>query len=120
MVQVLRFALIAAAALVMAVASTPSSADEYVTNLGPVGVNEPIVANFGGRRVFAFFVPEHGACVVNTMMWMDDAGVDTPYTAFRVRMMLWPGEMSRFDDARMSMSMLCGADASTLEVVNLP
>jgi hypothetical protein len=54
------------------------------------------------------------------MMWMDDAGVDTPYTAFRVRIMLWPGEMSRFDDARMSMSMLCGADASTLEVVNLP
>ena len=120
MVQVLRFALIAAAALVMAVASTPTSADEYVTNLGPVGPNEPIVANFGGQRVFAFFVPERGSCVVNTMMWMDDAGVDTPYTASRVRMRLRPGEMCRFDDAHMSMNMLCGADASTLEVVSPP
>jgi hypothetical protein len=54
------------------------------------------------------------------MMWMDDAGVDTPYTASRVRMRLRPGEMCRFDDAHMSMNMLCGADASTLEVVSPP
>jgi hypothetical protein len=119
MVQFSRSILIAAGALVMAVAGTPTFADEYVTNLGPVGPNEPILATLGGQRVIAFFVPERGSCAVNTIMWRD-TGADAPYTASRVRLSLQPGGMVRIDDAYMSMNLLCGADASTLAVVAPP
>jgi hypothetical protein len=118
MVQFVRSSLVAGA-LVLATASTPAFADEYVTNLGPVGPNEPILANFGGQRVIAFFVPERGSCAVHTFMWKD-AGADAPYTTSRVRMTLRPGQMARFDNAHMSMNLLCGDDASTLAVVAPP
>ena len=100
----------------MAIGGTPTFADEYVTNLGPVGPNEPILATFGGQRVIAFFVPERGSCAVNTITWTD-AGADAPYTAFRVRVSLRPGGMVRIDNAYMSMNLLCGADASSLAAV---
>jgi hypothetical protein len=119
MVQFSRSTLIAAGALVMTVAGTPTFADEYVTNLGPVGPNEPILATLGGQRVIAFFVPERGSCAVNTIIWRD-TGADAPYTASRVRLSLQPGGMVRIDDAYMSMNLLCGADASTLAVVSPP
>ena len=119
MAQFSRSTLIAAGALVMTVAGTPTLADEYVTNLGPVGPNEPILASIGGQRVIAFFVPERGSCAVNTIMWRD-TGPDAPYTASRVRLSLQPGGMVRLDDAHMSMNLLCGADASTLAVVGPP
>jgi hypothetical protein len=92
------------------------AADEYTTNLGPVGPNEPILATIGGRRVIAFFVPERGSCAVNTIMWRD-AGPDAPYAPSRVRLSLRPGEMVRFDGEQLSMNLLCGADASTLAAV---
>ena len=85
MVQFSRSTLIAAGALVITVAGTPTFADEYVTNLGPVGPNEPILATLGGQRVIAFFVPERGSCAVNTIIWRD-TGADAPYTASRVRL----------------------------------
>ena len=119
MAQFSRSTLIAAGSLVMMAAGTPTLADEYVTNLGPVGPNEPILATIGGQRVIAFFVPEHGSCAVNTIMWRD-TGPDAPYTASRVRLSLQPGGMVRLDDAHMSMNLLCGADASTLAVVGPP
>ena len=96
-----------------------ASAKEYTTNLGPVGPNEPILATVGGQRVIAFFVPERGSCAVNTIMWKD-AAADAPYTTSRIRLSLRPGEMVRFDDARLSMNLLCGADASTLAMVAPP
>ena len=108
MVQLLRYISIGCAALVMT-AATPVTADEYVTNLGPVGPNEPIIAAFGGERVIAFFVPERGSCAVHTFMWKD-AGADAPYSTSRVRVSLRPGQMARFDDAHMAMDLLCGAD----------
>jgi hypothetical protein len=52
-------------------------------------------------------------------MWKD-AGADTPYTSSRVRVTLRPGQMVRFDDARLSINLLCGADASTLAMVPPP
>jgi hypothetical protein len=119
MVQLLTSTLVAGA-LALATASTPALAEEYVTNLGPVGPNEPILATFGGQRVIAFFVPERGSCAVNTITWRDE-GVDTPYTAaHRVRVTLRPGQMARFDGAHMTMNLLCGDDASTLAVVAPP
>ena len=119
MAQFSRSTLIAAAALVVTAAGTPTLADEYITNLGPVGPNEPILASIGGQRVIAFFVPERGSCAVNTIIWRD-TGADAPYTASRVRLSLPPGGMVRLDDAHMSMNLLCGADASTLAVVGPP
>ena len=118
MVQLLRSSIVAGA-IVFATASKPSFAEEYVTNLGPVGPNEPILASFGGQRVIAFFVPERGSCAVHTFMWKD-GGADAPYATSRVRVNLRPGEMARFDNAHLSMNLLCGADASTLAVVAPP
>jgi hypothetical protein len=121
MVLISRSQFLAAVSALAALAafSASASADEYKTNFGPVGPNEPILANIGAQRVIAFFVPEHGACAVNTIMWRD-AGADAPYTSSRVRLSLRPGEMVRFDDARLSMNLLCGADASTLALVAPP
>ena len=90
-----------------------------MTNLGPVGPNEPILANFRGQRVIAFFVPERGSCAVHTFMWKD-GGADEPYATSRVLVTLRPGQMARFDGAHLSMNLLCGEDASTLAVVAPP
>ena len=118
MVQLLRSSFVAGA-FVLAMASTPAFASEYVTNLGPVGPNEPILATFGGQRVIAFFVPERGSCAVHTFMWKD-AATDAPDATSRVRLTLRPGQMARFDNAHMSMNLLCGDEASTLSVVAPP
>ena len=119
MVQISRSRLLAAIYALGLLANVSAHADEYATNLGPVGPNEPILANIGGQRVIAFFTPERNSCAVNTIVWKD-AGADTPYTSSRVRVTLRPGQMVRFDDARLSMNLLCGADASTLSVVAPP
>jgi hypothetical protein len=114
MVQLLRSIFVLAAtatALAMGTASTPILADEYVTNLGPVGPNKPILATFSGQRFLAFFAPELGSCAVHTFMWKD-AGATT-----RVMLSLRPGEMVRFDNAHLSLNLLCGVDASSLAVV---
>jgi hypothetical protein len=118
MVQISRSRFLAAAFVLVAFAgfNVSAYADEYATNLGPVGPNEPILANIGGQRVIAFYTPERGSCAVNTIMW-NDAGPDAPYSSSRVRVTLRPGQMVRFDDARLSMNLLCGADASTLAMV---
>src|SRR5262249_30991241 len=92
-------------------ASTPAFAEDYVTHLGPVGPNEPILTSFGGQRVIAFFVPERGACAVNAITWRDE-GIDTPYTpAHRFTVTLRPGQMARFDEVHMSMRWL-GVEAA--------
>jgi hypothetical protein len=115
MVRLQRSTAIGCAALLMGT-FMPAIADEYVTNLGPVGPSEPIIAHFGGQRVVAFFVPERGSCAVHTFMWKD-GGADAPYSTSRVRVSLRPGQMARFDGPHMSMNLLCGADASTLAIV---
>jgi len=115
MVRLLRSTAIGCAALLMGTVM-PAIADEYITNLGPVGPSEPIIAAFGGNRVIAFFVPERGSCAVHTFMWKDE-GADAPYSTSRVGVSLRPGQMARFDASHMSMNLLCGADASTLAIV---
>ena len=115
--HLLRSTLVVAALFTMA--GTPAFAEDYVTNLGPVGPNEPILASFGGQRIIAFFVPERGSCAVHTFMWKD-GGADAPYATSRVRVTLRPGQMARFDRAHVSMNLLCGEDASTLAVVAPP
>ena len=118
MVRLLRSTAIGCAALLMGT-FMPAIADEYVTNLGPVGPSEPIIASFSGQRVIAFFVPERGSCAVHTFMWKD-GGADAPYSTSRVRVSLRPGQMARFDGPHMSMNLLCSAEASTLAIVAPP
>ncbi len=105
---------IAGALVVSAVAGTPARADGPLTNLGPVGPHEPIVIGAGGQRVIAFYEPERGGCAVSAVTWKEAA----PDAPFRVRVSLKPGQMFQLDSAqRQSVSLLCGADASTLAVV---
>jgi len=91
----------------------PARADEPLNNLGPVGPHEPIVIAAGGQRVLAFYQPERGGCAVSAITWKEAA----PDAPFRVRVSLKPGQMFQLDSAqRQSISLLCGADASTLAV----
>jgi len=107
----------AGALAALTVTGAPAHADQPLTNLGPVGPNEPILVTIGTQRVIAFFVPERGECAVSTVMWKD-AAADAPYASSRVRISLKPGQLVEVDGPqRQSMSLLCGADASTLAVV---
>ena len=103
-----------AGALLASSAVMPAHADEPLNNLGPVGPHEPIVIAAGGQRVLAFYEPERGGCAVSAVTWKEVA----PDAPFRVRVSLKPGQMFQLDGARrQSVSLLCGADASTLAVV---
>ena len=71
----------------------------------------------GTQRVIAYFAPERGGCAVNAVTWKD-AEASAPYASTRVRVSLKPGQLLVLDGSqRQSMSLLCGADASTLAVV---
>ena len=92
----------------------PAHAEEPLNNLGPVGPHEPIIFAAGNQRVLAFYEPERGGCAVSAVTWKDVA----PDAPFRVRVSLKPGQMLHLDGAdRQSVSLLCGADASTLALV---
>jgi hypothetical protein len=94
----------------------PARAEPPLTQLGPVGPFEPILVSMGNQRVIAFYVPDRGACAVNAVMWKD-GDPDAPYASSRVRISLKPGQMFQLDGSmRQSMSLVCGADASTLAV----
>lgn len=106
-----------AGALIASVAGTAAHADEALNNLGPVGPHEPILIANGSQRVIAFYEPERGGCAVSAVTWKDEAA-DAPYASTRVRVSLKPGQMFQLDGAqRQSVSLLCGADASTLAAV---
>jgi hypothetical protein len=111
-----KLATLAVTTMISLAAVTAASAQDASTNLGPVGPGEPILTSLGGQRVIAFFVPERGSCAVNAIVWKD-ANADAPYASSRVKLSLRPGEMIRFDEAKRSMNLLCGADAATLAVV---
>jgi hypothetical protein len=57
MVKLLRSIFVAAATALVMAPATPTLADEYVTNLGPVGPSKPILADFSGQRFLAFLCP---------------------------------------------------------------
>jgi hypothetical protein len=100
--------------LICFVAGSPARAEEPLNNLGPVGPHEPILIAAGAQRVLAFYEPERGGCAVSAVTWKDVA----PDAPFRVRVSLKPGQMFQLDGAdRQPVSLLCGADASTLALV---
>src|SRR6185312_13411411 len=103
MVQISRTRLFAAVCALGVLASASAHADEYTTNLGPVGANEPILANVGGQRIIAFFTPERGSCAVNTVV-SKDAAAHTPSPSSRRAGRLRRRQISRFEGARLSMN----------------
>jgi hypothetical protein len=117
MAKDLRSRFLPSLAFVLAVAATPALAQEPANNLGPVGPGDPILANFGGQRVIAFFAPESGHCAVSAVTWKDSES-SAPYASTRIRVTLKPGQTLSLDGAeRQSMGLLCGVDASTLAAV---
>ena len=113
-----RAAVSALVALALTAAAGPVlGAEAPAQNLGPVGPSEPILVTAGTQRVVAYFAPERGGCAVNAVTWKD-AEATAPYASMRVRVSLKPGQTLALDGSqRQSMSLLCGADASTLAVV---
>lgn len=110
-----RAAVCLAAGIIIGIASIPALADKPLTNLGPVGPGEPILVTVGDQRVIAFYAPERGKCAVSAVIWKD-IGEDTRST--RVRLNLKPGQTLQLDGSqRQAMSLLCGADATTLSLV---
>ena len=106
----------AAAIACVLLASAAAYAETPLNNLGPVGPREPILITNGSQRVIAFYEPERGTCAVNAVTWRE-ANDDAPYASTRIRIGLKPGQMFQLDGAqRQSVSLLCGADASTLAV----
>ncbi len=111
---------IAATGAVLLGVAAPALAQDASINLGPVGPREPILVQSGTQRVVAFYVPERGACAVSAVTWREQGG-DAPYDSTRVRIDLRPGQMVQLDGAqRQSMSLVCGADASTLALAAPP
>jgi hypothetical protein len=113
-IQFLSFA--AAGVLVALTAATSARPDELAQNLGPVGPHEPILTTVGGKRVIAFYVPDVGNCVVNSVVWdITDANADS---VARVRISLNPGQMMHIDSgAEKSLNLKCGDNAATLSIV---
>ncbi|MGO8842269.1 MAG: hypothetical protein ACLQF1_14395 [Methyloceanibacter sp.] len=79
----------AGALVVLTAANAPARALEPISHLGPVGPYEPILATVGSKRVIAFYVPDSGRCSINAVVF-DSASPETPYSASRVRINLWP------------------------------
>jgi hypothetical protein len=115
--RIRRLGLAGAGALAaLTAASAPAHANEPLTNLGPVGPHEPILAKIGHQHIIAFFIPERGECAVNAVTWKD-ADANAPYASVRVRVSLKPGQLVQLDGSqRQSMGLVCGADASSLAV----
>jgi hypothetical protein len=109
--------LVAAATFVaLTMAHASASADDELTNLGPVGPREPLLVKVGEQRFVAFYTKERGECAVSAVTWKD-ADPDEPYSSARVRVSLKPGQFIEIDGPqRRSMGLLCGADASSLAV----
>ena len=77
-----------------------------MTNLGPVGLQEPILVKIGDQHIIAFFIPERGECGVNAVTWKD-ADTNAPYASVRVRVSLKPGQVVQLDGSqRQSMASL--------------
>jgi hypothetical protein len=66
----------------------------------------------GSKRVVAFYVPDVGHCVVNSVVW-DTRGADAD-SAVRVRISLEPGQIVHIDSAGKSLNLRCGDNAATL------
>jgi transglutaminase-like putative cysteine protease len=104
----------------LAIAGTPARAEQPLTNLGPVGPYEPLITEFGGKRVLAFYRPDNGRCAVNAVVWdMDAHAGPNPYSSSRVRLDLRPGQAFHLDSTgNESLNLICGKGAATMAIGN--
>jgi hypothetical protein len=75
--------------------SVPVVADELITNLGPVGPNEPILASVGSERVIAFYLPGDNQCAMHAVI--GDRSSNSEPARVRIRISLEPGQIMHID-----------------------
>ncbi len=115
--QLPAIALASALAAVVPAGSTAFAA-EHDANLGPVGPHEPILANFGDKRVIAYYEPSDGKCVVSAVVF-DKSEAGGGHASSRVRVALHPGELFHVEGvADQSVVLTCGPNAGLLTVLN--
>lgn len=110
---------LAAASMLTALSLAPvASAGELYANLGPVGPREPILANFGDKRVIAFYEPSDGKCAVSAVVFDNSESGGGPAST-RVRVSLHPGELFHVDGVEdQTVVLACGPQAGLLTVLN--
>ena len=111
--------LAAAGALVaFSAASLPARADDLVDNLGPVGPHEPILANFGSKRIIAFYQPDSGKCAVHLVLWNPADGKAESTVGYTAT--LNPLQMAHVDSAaNESLYLQCSDNAQRLVLLDL-
>ncbi len=107
----------AAAGALVALTAAPAYADEMIQNPGPVGPHEPIITTVGSKHVIAFYVPGHGACNVQAVIWNGDDMDANTAAGFRVS--LDPGQTASMDSVEnKSLTLRCGDSAESLAAVD--
>jgi hypothetical protein len=115
----IQFPCVVAGALVALVtAGVAARADELAEHLGPVGINDAILATFGNKRVIAFFERDNGRCAVSAVVFEKTDADTGRTTSARVRLSLHPHEMVHIDSSdNQTLGLQCGSHAATLAVV---
>jgi hypothetical protein len=95
--------------------SVPAVADD-VTNLGPVGPHQPILASVGSERVIAFYLPGSNQCAVHAVIWKTN---DPEASPARIRISLEPGQIMHIDSVDGdSLNLRCESNAESLALVD--
>lgn len=96
--------------------SVPAVADE-LTNLGPVGPHQPILASVGRERVIAFYLPGNNQCAVHAVIWDKSSGSEA--VPARIRISLEPGQIMHIDSVEGdSLNLRCEGNADRLALVD--
>jgi hypothetical protein len=99
--------------------SAPARAEDPLTNMGPVGPHEPILASVGNKRVVAFFIPDNGRCAFQAVVWDQSNDTNASTQAGQVRVNLKAHQTVQIDgDQNQSLNLQCGANAETLAAVS--
>ena len=93
---------------------SPSLNYEFIDNLGPVSPSEPILAPVGGKRIIAFYQPDHGNCAVRLVVWNP---TDESSAEFEVT--LSPRQMGHIEGGKNESTHLqCGDRAERLAFID--
>ena len=99
--------------------SAPARAEDPLTNMGPVGPHEPILASIGSKRVVAFYIPENGRCAFQAVVWDQSNDTNASTQAGQIRVSLKAHQTVQIDgDQNQSLNVQCGANAQTLAAVS--
>ena len=97
--------------------STAATAYEPVDNLGPVSPSEPILATVNGKRIIAFYQPDHGNCAVHLVVWNPTDENAESTAGFQAT--LNPRQIAQINSAEnKSLYLQCGDNAERLAIVD--